>query len=292
MPHPDVGDAGTAKAAVVDVEVACPKSVGDAVTAIVKDTVPNPPVQRVEILDADARLGTSQEATPHHRCLRHACFLHRARFYPEGDIAEDHVGELVVGDEVRSAQDRRAGFARSVQGQPPKCRIPSIGSDHHAPRFPVPSQHRRFRMLADDDQMHGFAMTLTLQAKGFGEAVSARRKVNDGNFRRRRTDEVEGFLQRFCIVGDAVTPCPTISPNIQPTGERTDELIGVHRQQPFRLSPLPLRHRQRPQRHQEERHRPSDHSQHNTPHRITPRHSPFIIHYRFPVANRRRSCRG
>src|SRR5215471_11764794 len=84
---------------VIDMKISGPGVVGDTDEASVKQRVPDPQVQRVEILENDARSARWAKARAQHRCFRKAVAA-IASPQSRGAVVEDDIGILIAGVEI------------------------------------------------------------------------------------------------------------------------------------------------------------------------------------------------
>src|ERR1017187_4152401 len=135
----DVRRLGMMEQAPVHVKVARPVDVRYPVAAIFKRREPDEPIQRVEVLQADAGYRASQEPAPHHDRLRDSFAPFCARFNTEPDVAKYHVAELVVCRESFPMRHRRARHPRAVERQPTDLTIQPSIVEHHPASDTVPT---------------------------------------------------------------------------------------------------------------------------------------------------------
>ena len=128
-----------AKQALIDVEIARAEGIGHAEGAVLEAAVPDEPVERVEVLDADARLRAAQELAPPDRGLGDP-ILH-ARLDPEAHVAKDHIGELVVRGERRPVPNGGEGLAPAVERKPADAGVPGVVQEHDPIVLAVPEDH-------------------------------------------------------------------------------------------------------------------------------------------------------
>jgi hypothetical protein len=187
--------------------------------------MPHPPVQRIEVLDAHTRLGAAEEPAPLDRGFGNSILGRIARLDAEAHVTEDHVGDLVSGDELRPVAEGRLGLAPSVEGDAAQLAVPGVVVEHHAVRRAVPDDDRLVRIFALDVQPNGFASRLAWQRQRAGDAVHACGQIDCPGLALRVPQGVEGLLERHGVVGFAVARGVEVPLDVGPARKWTDAVF-------------------------------------------------------------------
>lgn len=207
-------------------EVSRAKLVGGADPAVFEPVVPDVPVQRVEVLDADRRLRAAVPAAAQDGRFGHAVGIHVAGLDTELDVLHGQVGEFVRRGELPVEIDRRGGLARTVEGQSAHRGVPRIVRQHDAVGRAVPLQHGCLGILTVDAGALRFAVSRSREVQRRRQTVRAGGQIEDALAVLAFADGVQTLLQRRGVIGLAVRDRTAVGLRIQPSGQRTDEFLG------------------------------------------------------------------
>src|ERR1039458_4953607 len=124
--------------------------------AVLEARVPHPPIQRIEVLDADARFGTTDKLATQHQAFRNAIAFTGldAELHP----FEHHVGITERGGKRFSVEDGVLCPVPAVQRQPHHPRVPGAVIEYPALRRSIPRNDSSRWVFTDNAYAHGLRM--------------------------------------------------------------------------------------------------------------------------------------